>query len=125
MFFIPFDYKVELNTAQFETLHINEYGISEEPLYQDSIFSIFSRFIDERQSCLPPGSTQTMYTVIRLHKEELDLPIDKATCLDSARCHALMIQENGFSKRPELKDFTFTVEKIPNSKLYNITKSVK
>ena len=125
MFFIPFDHQVELNAAQFETFQINEYGVSEEPVYQDSIFYVFSRFIDEHSSCLPPGSTQTMYTITRLHKEDLDLPIGKAACLDTARCHALMIQEDGSSKRPELSDFTFTIKKIPNSKLYNVTKSVK
>ncbi len=121
---IPLDYTVTLNTAQFNILGINEYGLSD--LYEDSIFSEYS-YNSEIPSGpgLTTGSIQKMHVITRLSKETLDLPLNTAVLLTENRIRALMIKEDGSSRRPELQDFTFTVSRAEEPRSYIVVKKTK
>ena len=126
MFFTPLaiNQTVELNAEQIAKHFIAD-GTSKLPCYANSIFSV----IEHSPSTTHSGNwnnptitrTEPSWTVTRILKSDVDLPLNKPMSLTWEKVSALYIRSNGLSDRPELNQFKFEVIPI-DSNTYQITK---
>ena len=103
---LTFNTTEKLTYKEVEPHHIDKHGRS--PLYPDSIFSVILHK-PAKVSFLstPPTYTEMKWSVTRLPKEDIELPLDKAIKLTWQQTSALLIKENGNSDRPEFNGYTF------------------
>lgn len=116
---LEFNREVIMSGPEVYQLRINANGVSDLKCYSDSIFSV----IAHARSNTTSRATEAYWTITRLPKSDLDIPLDKPTLLTNAVVTALLIRADGRSDRPELSSFKFTTSPLPDN-MWSVKKTV-
>lgn len=105
-----------MSGVELAPYQIDYEGLSSLPEYSDSIFVVID-FAKESN----PGRN---YSVARVLKKDLELPLEQPVELSLDQLCALRIDDSGISSRSDLSGYQFKYEKIDNDK-YKITKLIR
>lgn len=115
---LEFNREIKMSAPEVYQLRINANGVSDLKCYSDSIFSVIAPARSNTSSRAP----EAYWTITRLPKTDLDIPLDKPTILTNAVVTALLIRADGRSDRPELSLFKFTTSSLPGN-MWSVEKS--
>lgn len=111
------DQTVNLYPSDIGQHFIDINGDSPLPCYQDSIFSVLSHYSSSNKV-----QFINYYSVTRILKSDVDLPLNIPVSLTNEKVSALRINGDGLSSRPDLNQFKFEVTSDTIKGLHIITK---